>query len=102
MDASKGAAKLKGELSGKDDHGLVPDAGRDRMKSLMRLVEGVAFYKRGDVWVQADLPAKPKIEEVEAFSEEYFDLITKDPKIGKFLALGRVDFVWDGVVYKIR
>ena len=55
--ASKGAAKLKGEVGDGDDFGLVPDAGRESRKAVMRLVDGLAFYKRGDIWVQADLPA---------------------------------------------
>ncbi|MHC4471494.1 MAG: VIT domain-containing protein, partial [Planctomycetota bacterium] len=43
--ASKDAKKLKGEMGDDDDLGYVPDAGRERMKKLMRLVDGVAFYR---------------------------------------------------------
>ena len=68
----------------------------------MKLVEGFAFYKKGEVWLQADLPKGAKVVELELFSDAFFALMEKDPKLGLFLALGKVDFVWEGVVYQVR
>jgi Ca-activated chloride channel homolog len=99
--ASKEAKRLKGESLDKDSHGYVPDAGRS-LKELMQLIEGVAFYKRGEIWIQADLPKDAKIEKLELFSEAYFKLIEKNPALGLFLALGKVDFVFEGVVFQVR
>ncbi len=99
--ASKEAKKLKGELTDKDSHGYVPDAGRAR-KDLMKLVESTAFYKQGEVWIQANLKKDAKVVKIELFSDAFFQLIEKDPKLGLFLALGKVNFLWEGVVYEVR
>ena len=100
--ASKVASKLKGEAAGDDDLGYVPDAGRESMKKLMRLVEATAFYKHGEVWVQASLPAGLERKTVAQFSEEYFALAAKGGTVGKILALGKVDFRLGEVVYQVR
>ena len=99
--ASKEAKRLKGELTDKESYGYVPDAGRAR-KDLMKLVEGTAFYKKGEAWFQANLPKDAKVVKIELFSEAFFKLIEKDPKVGLFLALGKVNFLWKGVVYEVR
>ncbi|MCU0726981.1 MAG: VWA domain-containing protein [Planctomycetes bacterium] len=101
--ASKDAAKLKGE-SGDDDgrHSLVPDAGAEGLRGLMQLVEGTAFYLTDGVWSMANLPEKAERKAVEQFSDLYFELLGKSPKVGLYLALGKVDFLLDGIVYQIR
>ena len=99
--ASREANELKGEANGGDSHGLVPEAGRDRLKALMKIVEGTAFYKVGEHWVQAELPKDPEVREIESFSEEYFKLLKENEKIGKYLALGQGVFVLDGKIIKI-
>jgi Ca-activated chloride channel family protein len=103
VDASKDAARLKGE-AGDDDgkHSLVPDAGAANLRGLMQLVEGTAFYLTDEVWVMANLPEKAERKQVELFSDLYFDLLGKSPKIGLYLAMGKVDFLLDGVVYQVR
>jgi Ca-activated chloride channel family protein len=100
--ASKDAKKMKGEMGDDDDLGYVPDAGRERLKKLMKLVDGVAFYKRGEVWVQAELPKDLVRKVVKLYTDEYFELVSKVKKAGKFLALGKVDFRAGDVVYQIR
>jgi hypothetical protein len=97
--ASKDAGKLKGGYHGR---GLGPDAGREAMKEIMKLVEGIAFYKRGDVWVQANLAKDAARKVVKQFSDEYFELLSMDRKVGLYLALGKVDFKLGDTVYSIR
>ncbi|MEN8151662.1 MAG: VWA domain-containing protein, partial [Planctomycetota bacterium] len=100
--ASKEAAKLKGARPGDADPGYVPDAGREQAKKALRLVDGTAFYKKGDVWIQAELPKDAKRRTVKLFSDEYFELAAKKGKVAKMLALGKVDFLLDGVVVQVR
>ena len=100
--ASKEAARLKGESPAADSHGFVPDAGREDAKKAMRLVEGTAFYRAGEIWIQTDLPADAKKKDLELFSDDYFALLAKHPEVGKYMALGKVDFLVDGVVYSVR
>jgi len=102
VDASKMTARLKGGLVGDADDGTVPDAGREASKQVMRLIEGTAFYKRGQVWMQAKLPKKAERRTVKLFSDEHFALLARKGRIGMILALGKVDFVLDGVVYQVR
>ncbi len=99
--ASKDAAKLKGAL-GDDKNGYLDDAGAEALKHVMKLVEGTAFYLSDDVWVQANLPEKAERKTVELFSDDYFALLAKEPKLGLYFALGKVDFLFEGVVWQAR
>lgn len=100
--ASKEAKRLRGDAPGESSNGYVPDAGREKAKEVMRLVEDTAFYLRDGVWVQADLPKDLERKELELFGDEYFALLKKDPKVGRYLALGKVDFRVGEVVYTVR
>ena len=47
--------------------------------------------------------ATAPFREVKFGSDEYFELISKYPKIAAHLALGKkVDLIWNGVGYRIR
>ncbi len=102
VDASKEAAKLKGEMGDAGFHAFIPDLGREAKKGVMRLVSGVAFYRYGNVWVQAGLPEKAERKVVELFSDDYFALLDEQEKAGPFLALGKVIFSLDGVIYIVK
>lgn len=102
VEASKEAKRLRGDAPGESSNGYVPDAGREKSRAAMRLVEDTAFYLRDGVWVQADLPKDLERRELELFSDDYFALLKKHPKVGKYLALGKVDFRVGDVVYTVR
>ncbi|MEK7382434.1 MAG: hypothetical protein AAB262_04025, partial [Elusimicrobiota bacterium] len=57
-----------------------------------RTLGGKTFYKRGEVWVDADAEAPEAASRraisVEARSASYFDLLTKDPGLARYFALG--------------
>jgi len=59
----------------------------------LRYIGTRTFYKAGDFWYDADYdPAKYKkdVKQVKVGSDEYFDLLAKDARIAKYLALGEV------------
>ncbi len=65
-------------------------------------VEGKTFYLINNCWVDSAIQNEDKETEIEAFSEEYFELIQKSPEIGKYLSLGKnVKVLHNGRVLKI-
>ena len=52
--------------------------------------------------VQAELPEKAEKKVVERFSDEYFALLDKREEVGPFLALGKVIFSLDGMIYVVK
>ena len=53
-------------------------------------------------WVDTAYDGKAERTTVEAFSDAYFELLEKDQRIAKYLAVGEaVIFVFDGAVYEI-
>ena len=71
-----------------------------------RTIGGKTFYKRGEVWVDADAEAPEasarRVISVEARSASYFDLLTKDPGLARYFALGsEVTVLHRGIVYKV-
>lgn len=65
---------------------------------------GKAFYLKGGVWTDGavDEAAARGAVEVRAFSEEYFELLAKEPGLAKFFALGgRVTVLYGGKVYRV-
>ena len=54
-----------------------------------RHVKGHTFHLIDGVWIDGafDETMKDKVEEVQAFSEEYFDLLKRHPELAKILAL---------------
>ena len=84
----------------------------DRVSSLggdlsgrIRHVGSRTFCRHGDGWVQAevyDLGGEPELVRIQAFSTEYFALLTKHPQISGVLAIGdAVCFLPEGQVYLI-
>jgi hypothetical protein len=71
-------------------------------EELVRHISGKAFYGSDDDWRDGELEEGMKIVEIEFLSQEYFDLLTEHPDIGKFLSLGKnVTFVYEGMAYRI-
>jgi len=71
-----------------------------------RTIGGKTFYDRGGTWVDADAETPEasslKTVPVAARSEAYFALLSKDPGLARYLALGsEVTVLHRGVVYKV-
>ncbi|MBI2789683.1 MAG: VWA domain-containing protein [Elusimicrobia bacterium] len=71
-----------------------------------RTLGGKTFYKRGGVWVDADAEAPEasslRSVAVAARSAAYFDLLSKDPGLARYFALGsEVTVLHRGIVYKV-
>jgi Ca-activated chloride channel family protein len=71
-----------------------------------RTIGGKTFYKRGEVWVDADAEAPEaaslRAVAVAARGAAYFDLLSKDPGLARYFALGsEVTVLHRGVVYKV-
>jgi len=47
-----------------------------------------AFFQSGDNWIQSNLKVNKFDMEIRAFSKAYFQLLEKDPSLGRYLALG--------------
>jgi Ca-activated chloride channel family protein len=75
------------------------------LPDLIRQVAGKTFYQRDGVWTDSEFKADAKLPVVKLkfASDEYFDLIGKEPKLAECFALGpRVVVVWNGKVYQVE
>jgi Ca-activated chloride channel family protein len=62
------------------------------------------FYNQSNVWVDAEFKTEAKLPEVKLnfASNEYFDIINKEPDLAQYFALGQnVVVVWKGKVYRV-
>jgi hypothetical protein len=70
-----------------------------------RTVAGRTFYLRDRVWTDSEFRAEAKLPEIKMKfgSEAYFNLLSQEPKLGDFFALGeRVVVIWKGKVYQVE
>jgi Ca-activated chloride channel family protein len=70
-----------------------------------RNVAGKNFYLRDGVWNDIEFKAEAKLPVVKLkfASDEYFNLIGREPKLAEYFALGqRVVVVWKGNVYQVE
>jgi hypothetical protein len=69
----------------------------------VRSVEGKTFrWTTKKRWVDSAWDGKQEPTKIEAFSGAYFELLEKDDRIARYLALGdHVVFVHDGTVYEV-
>src|ERR1044071_1486020 len=67
-----------------------------------RFVNGRAFFQNGNQWIDSKAQNTAKRQRVQFNSEEYFNLLTKHPEAGPWLALGQnVVLTLDDTVYEI-
>src|SRR3954464_196440 len=67
-----------------------------------RFVNGRAFFQNGNQWIDSSAQKTAKRKRVQFNSEEYFNLLTKHPEAGPWLALGQnVVLTLDDTVYEI-
>jgi hypothetical protein len=91
--AAKKASKLRESIAmDKDEEG-----------SGVKSVEDKTFYYRGGFWTDSDFDgSKLKPEEIQFGSSRYFDLVSKNPELRKYLAVStQVVVVYKGHAYKI-
>jgi len=77
----------------------------DTRTDAVKRVEGKTFYLIEGVWTDSEFKAETRLPEtVLVFgSDEYFELLKKNPKLGSFFSLGeRVIVVLDGRVYRVN
>ncbi|MCX7840510.1 MAG: VWA domain-containing protein, partial [Anaerolineae bacterium] len=69
----------------------------------LQMVGNKTFLFRNNVWTDTQFdPSKMTTKKIEFGSDAYFALITNNPEVGKYLALGtRVIFVINGIAYEI-
>lgn len=71
-----------------------------------RTIGGKTFYDRGGTWVDADAEtpeaSSARVIEVRARGAAYFELLSKDPGLARFFALGSdVTVMHRGILYKV-
>ena len=69
-----------------------------------RFVNGHTFYQNGEQWIDSEVQKKTaaKRVRVEFGSEDYFNLLKKNPSAASWMSLGRsVQFVLDDIIYEI-
>jgi hypothetical protein len=95
-------SKQKEALRQADQIQALPD---NSAQSSMRQVAGKTFYLRDGFWTDSEFKAEDKLPvlTLKFASNEYFDLIGKEPKLADCFALGeRVVVVWKGKVYRVE
>lgn len=61
------------------------------------------FYLKDGVWIDSKYKEGSKTREVKYLSKEYFDLVSKKPKLGKYFGVGeKVIVVFEGKVYQVK
>jgi Ca-activated chloride channel family protein len=85
---------------------LADDKEESRLNAnVAKRVSGKTFYLRDNVWIDADFKADARLPETKLTfsSDEYFDLLKREPALSKYFALGEaVVVVYNGRVYRIE
>ena len=74
-------------------------------KQITRYVGGRTFFFRGTEWVDSAIQAEPHapVVEISFNSDEYFDLVTTDPKVAAWLSIDRrVKFLRHGRIHIVK
>jgi hypothetical protein len=72
--------------------------------AVSQFVGGKNFQNQNGVWVDSDIARNSKGQElvVKFGSDEYFDLVKREPGISQYLAIGsQVTVVWKGRNYRV-
>jgi Ca-activated chloride channel family protein len=86
------------------DKNSMGDGNYIETRDVMRVVDVKTFALRDGVWIDTtyDPTLYPETEQVEFFSDAYFDLITEYPDLAPYFAVGeRVIVVYEGVAYEV-
>lgn len=96
-----GVAQARASRAQQDAVSLSADAASEAV----RRVDARTFYRRGEVWQDAELrpDSRLPVTEVEFGTDAYFDLLRRVPSLARPFALGeQVDVVHEGRVYRVR
>jgi hypothetical protein len=77
---------------------------KDWLSAAVRTVGGKTFHLRNEFWTDAEFKPESKLPEttLKFGSDEYFELLTKKPRLADFFALGeKVIVVYEGRVYRV-
>jgi Ca-activated chloride channel family protein len=77
----------------------------DQYAQQARFAGGRAFYQNGQQWIDSEVQKRDaaKRQRVQFNSQEYFDLLKKEPEAARWAALGKnVQFVLKDTVYEIH
>ncbi len=77
---------------------------KDSLSAAVRTVGGKTFHLRNEFWTDAEFKPESKLPEttLKFGSDEYFELLTKKPRLADFFALGeKVIVVYEGRVYRV-
>ncbi|MEZ5422978.1 MAG: VWA domain-containing protein [Pyrinomonadaceae bacterium] len=80
------------------------DGDDERTVGQVKKVGAKTFYLLNGIWTDSDFTQKAGLDEVKLTfgSDEYFDLVSQQPDLAKYLSLGeQVVIVWKGKVYRI-
>jgi len=73
------------------------------IKAEIKYIGTKTFILKKDVWTDTEYEPEMKVKEIKYGSDEYFSLLSKEPALGKFLALGKNLIVcYKGICYKIK
>ncbi len=114
-EAQPSAPPMKAQVSGagavreSKERNRMKDSARDdsaeNRSAAVRNVGGKTFYLReGNVWTDAEFKPDGKLSETALVfgSDEYFDLLKREPKLADYFALGeRVVVLFKGRVYRV-
>ncbi len=68
----------------------------------VKRVAGKTFYFKDGAWIDADYRDTMRVQSVKLFSNKYFDLLRRNPELGKYFAVGKnVTIVFDSECYRI-
>jgi Ca-activated chloride channel family protein len=101
VEASKKARQQQNSvnISADAEQSIADDSG-----AVISKIGAKTFYLENNVWVDSEYKTDSKISEITLkFAEaDYFELIGKEPELGKFFALGeQVVVVWKNKVYRV-
>ncbi len=117
--ARKAGASLKAErgedgVTGSRDIGAIKQGSEESAREFLKLINkdqkrvqqvgARAFYFQDDRWIEGGIEEKDiaAARKVRYLSDEYFDLLSKNPKVGELLAVGaKVVFRADGEVIAV-
>ncbi|NLI15476.1 MAG: hypothetical protein GX409_04235 [candidate division Zixibacteria bacterium] len=68
--------------------GVVQIEGETRRFNNIAQVGAQGFFRQGNLWVQGDLSGDKYDMKIKQYSKAYFQILEKDPSLGKYLGLG--------------
>lgn len=111
-DSGRNAVQLSRQQNSQQANMSIASAAKDkesaeiliRNSARSQFVANKNFFNQSGNWVDAEFKEDAKLPEIKVqfASEEYFDLVAKEPELAQYLAIGeQVVVVWKNKVYRI-